>query len=161
MHLFEINQGLRALIEGNLETLVDAETGEVFTAENLENLELARTEKIEGCAVVYKEFVAEADALAAEIKNLQERKRVAENKAEWLKKYLAENLNGEKFSTPKCKISYRKSESVAFDGDVEEMPDEYCKVERKLDKTAVKKALKAGLDVPCCELAVNNNINIK
>ena len=161
MHLFEINQGLRALIEGNLETLVDAETGEVFTAENIENLELARAEKIEGCAVVCKEFVAEADALAAEIKNLQERKRVAENKAECLKKYLAENLNGEKFSTPKCKISYRKSESVAFDGDVEEMPDEYCKVERKLDKTAVKKALKAGLDVPCCELAVNNNINIK
>lgn len=161
MHLFEINQGLRALIEGNLETLVDAETGEVFTAENIENLELARAEKIEGCAVVYKEFVAEADALAAEIKNLQERKRVTENKAEWLKKYLAENLNGEKFNTPKCKISYRKSESVAFDGDIARMPDEYCKVERKLDKTAVKKALKAGLDVPGCELAVNNNINIK
>lgn len=161
MKLYEIEQGLRALIEGTLEKIVDMETGEVFTVDNLENLQLVKEEKLEGCAVVYKELKADAEALATEIKTLQERKNRILKKQEWLADYMAVALNGEKLKTPKCTISYRKSESVELVGELTDVPTEYCRTKVELDKTAVKKALKAGMGVPGCQLVARNNLQIK
>ena len=87
MKLYQINEGLRALLEGQTDRFIDEENGEIFSLENIENLQLARDEKIEGCAVVYKEMTAEAAAIAAEIKNLQKRKEAIEGRAESLKGY--------------------------------------------------------------------------
>ncbi len=161
MKLYEIEQGLRALIEGTLEKIVDMETGEVFTVDNLENLQLVKEEKLEGCAVVYKELKADAEALATEIKTLQERKNRILKKQEWLADYMAMALNGEKLKTPKCTISYRKSESVELTGNIEEVPSEYCKTKVELDKTAVKKAIKEGVEVPGCNLIAKMNMQVK
>lgn len=161
MKLYEIEQGLRALIEGTLEKIVDMETGEVFTVDNLENLQLVKEEKLEGCAVVYKELKADAEALATEIKTLQERKNRILKKQEWLADYMAVALNGEKLKTPKCTISYRKSESVELTGNIEEVPSEYCKTKVELDKTAVKKAIKEGIEVPGCSLIAKMNMQVK
>lgn len=161
MKLYEIEQGLRALIEGTLEKIVDMETGEVFTVDNLENLQLVKEEKLEGCAVVYKELKADAEALATEIKTLQERKNRILKKQEWLADYMAMALNGEKLKTPKCTISYRKSESVELTGNIEEVPSEYCKTKVELDKTAVKKAIKEGIEVPGCNLISKMNMQVK
>lgn len=161
MKLYEIEQGLRALIEGTLEKIVDMETGEVFTVDNLENLQLVKEEKLEGCAVVYKELKADAEALANEIKTLQERKNRILKKQEWLADYMAVALNGEKLKTPKCTISYRKSESVELTGNIEEVPSEYCKTKVELDKTAVKKAIKEGIEVPGCSLIAKMNMQVK
>lgn len=161
MKLYEIEQGLRALIEGTLEKIVDMETGEVFTVDNLENLQLVKEEKLEGCAVVYKELKADAEALATEIKTLQERKNRILKKQEWLADYMAMALNGEKLKTPKCTISYRKSESVELTGNIEEVPSEYCKTKVELDKTAVKKAIKEGIEVPGCSLIAKMNMQVK
>lgn len=161
MKLYEIEQGLRALLEGTLEKIVDMETGEVFTVDNLENLQLVKEEKLEGCAVVYKELKADAEALATEIKTLQERKNRILKKQEWLADYMAVALNGEKLKTPKCTISYRKSESVELTGNIEEVPSEYCKTKVELDKTAVKKAIKEGIEVPGCSLIAKMNMQVK
>lgn len=161
MKLYEIEQGLRALIEGTLEKIVDMETGEVFPVDNLENLQLVKEEKLEGCAVVYKELKADAEALATEIKTLQERKNRILKKQEWLADYMAVALNGEKLKTPKCTISYRKSESVELTGNIEEVPSEYCKTKVELDKTAVKKAIKEGIEVPGCSLIAKMNMQVK
>lgn len=161
MKLYKIEQGLRALIEGTLEKIVDMETGEVFTVDNLENLQLVKEEKLEGCAVVYKELKADAEALANEIKTLQERKNRILKKQEWLADYMAMALNGEKLKTPKCTISYRKSESVELTGNIEEVPSEYCKTKVELDKTAVKKAIKEGIEVPGCSLIAKMNMQVK
>ena len=137
------------------------ETGEVFTVDNLENLQLVKEEKLEGCAVVYKELKADAEALATEIKTLQERKNRILKKQEWLADYMAVALNGEKLKTPKCTISYRKSESVELTGNIEEVPSEYCKTKVELDKTAVKKAIKEGIEVPGCSLIAKMNMQVK
>lgn len=161
MKLYEIEQGLRALIEGTLEKIVDMETGEVFTVDNLENLQLVKEEKLEGCAVVYKELKADAEALANEIKTLQERKARLVKKQDWLADYMAMALNGEKLKTPKCTISYRKSESVELISNIEEVPSEYCKTKVELDKTAVKKAIKEGIEVPGCSLIAKMNMQVK
>ena len=104
MTIYEINNEIM--------NCIDMETGEVIDTEKLNELQMERDAKIENVALWIKELKAEAEAIKNEKQALAERKRVAENKAESLKNWLAYALNGEKFKTSKCSISYRNSESV-------------------------------------------------
>ena len=104
MTIYEINNEIM--------NCIDMETGEVIDTEKLNDLQMDRDAKIENVALWIKELKAEAEAIKNEKQALAERQRVAENKAERLKNWLAYALNGEKFKTAKCSISYRNSESV-------------------------------------------------
>lgn len=104
MSIWEIEQSIMAL--------VDPETGEITDFEALDNLAMARDEKIENLALWIKNLNAEAKAIREEEKNLAERRQKAENKAESLKAYLTQVLNGEKFKTAKTEVSWRESETV-------------------------------------------------
>ena len=99
-------------IDNEIMNCIDMETGEVIDTDKLNELQMERDAKIENVALWIKELKAEAEAIKNEKQALAERKRVAENKAESLKNWLAYALNGEKFKTAKCSISYRNSESV-------------------------------------------------
>ena len=99
-------------IDNEIMNCIDMETGEVIDTEKLNELQMERDAKIENVALWIKELKAEAEAIKNEKQALAERQRVAENKAESLKNWLAYVLNGEKFKTAKCSISYRNSESV-------------------------------------------------
>ena len=94
MTIYEINEGIL--------NCIDPETGEIIDIDKLNELELERDAKIENVACWIKELKAEAEAIKAEKLALAERQRVAENKAESLKKWLAYALQGEKFKTAKC-----------------------------------------------------------
>ena len=99
-------------IDNEIMNCVDMETGEVIDTEKLNELQMERDAKIENVALWIKELKAEAEAIKNEKQALAERQRVAENKAESLKNWLAYALNGEKFTTPECSISYRNRDSV-------------------------------------------------
>ena len=99
-------------IDNEIMSCIDMETGEVIDTEKLNDLQMERDAKIENVALWIKELNAEAEAIKNEKQALAERQRVAENKAESLKNWLAYALNGEKFKTSKCSVSYRNSESV-------------------------------------------------
>lgn len=99
-------------IDNEIMNCIDMETGEVIDTEKLNELQMERDAKIENVALWIKELKAEAEAIKNEKQALADRQRVAENKAESLKNWLAYALNGEKFKTSKCSISYRNSESV-------------------------------------------------
>ena len=99
-------------IDNEIMNCIDMETGEVIDTEKLNELQMERDAKIENVALWIKELKAESEAIKNEKQALAERQRVAENKAESLKNWLAYALNGEKFKTAKCFISYRNSESV-------------------------------------------------
>ena len=99
-------------IDNEIMNCIDMETGEVIDTEKLNELQMERDAKIENVALWIKELKAETEAIKNEKQALAERQRVAENKAESLKNWLAYALNGEKFKTAKCSISYRNSESV-------------------------------------------------
>lgn len=153
MTLYEINDQITAC--------VDIETGEILDQEALRALELAFDEKIEGIALWIKNLLAEAKAIKEEKDNLAARQKTCENKAESLKNYLAFALCGEKFKTPKVSISFRKSESVQVD-DVTKLDDDYLKYAAPtVDKTKVKQALKAGIELQGVQLVTNQNIQIK
>ena len=99
-------------IDNEIMSCIDMETGEVIDTDKLNELQMERDAKIENVACWIKELKAEAEAIKNEKQALADRQRVAENKAESLKNWLAYALNGEKFKTAKCSISYRNSESV-------------------------------------------------
>lgn len=157
MTLFDIN---KAILEFDYE--IDEETGEILNAEDLDALELARDEKIEGVGLWIKNLQAEAEAVKKEKDAMADRQHRLEKKAESLKNYLAWALQGEKFSTPRIAMSWRKSESVLIP-DEALLDDRFVNVTmvKKPDKKLIKDTLKAGREVPGAELVTKQNLQIK
>ncbi len=158
--LYQIN----AQIEQVWSAAVDPETGEIISeeaAQAVEQLTMAREDKIENLALYYKNLTAEAKALKNEKLALEARQSAAEKKAESIKKYLASSLNGEKYKSEKVAISWRKSESVSVDENAF-LPDDYMTFKEPVPNlTALKKALKAGEKIDGATLISSNNIQIK
>ena len=154
MTLYEIEQSILDCVN---------EDGEVVDIERLNELEMARDQKISNIACLVKDCKAEADAIREEKKNLDKRLAVAENRAESLKNFLRVYLNGEKFKDGRCSISYRKSTSTKIDAelDVNTLPDEYKRVKIEADKTAIKNALDAGIEIEGCTLVEKTSVIIK
>lgn len=159
MKLYEIDSAIYECI--------DAETGEIIDVDKLNNLMMERDAKIEGVACWIKDLKAEAEALKKEKQALADRQRVAEGKAESLKKWLAYALDGEKFKTPKCAISFRKTESVEVTDEglnnlmLKGHDDLLTYKAPEPNKTAIKQALKDGLNVPGIQLVQNVSTIIK
>lgn len=152
--LYEIDNGI-------LECL-DFETGEVIDPERLENLQMERSAKIEGVACWIKNLQADSLAYAAEMAAFAERKRKADAKVESLKKWLAMALDGQKFNTARCEVSFRKSTKLeVLDADM--IPKKYLAktVTVKPDANAIKALLKEGKKVKGCCLVENQNVQIK
>ena len=158
MTIYEIDQ---AIME-----CVDLETGEIIDTEQLDKLQMEREKKLENVACWIKDLKAEAEALKNEKQALAERQKVAENKAESLKKWLEYALQGEKFKTPKCAISFRKSEAVEVtDEGLNNLMKEHDELltykTPEPNKTAIKQALKDGLNVAGVQLVQNTSTIIK
>jgi hypothetical protein len=151
-------------IESAILNCVDPETGEILDEAQLDALQMERTGKIENLLLWIKNLNAESKAIREEEKSLAERRKAAENKAERLTTYVQSILNGEKFSTPRVAVSYRKSEAVVVD-DMKEMmwaADDYLTFkDPEPNKTKIKLALKQGVNVPGCHLEERHNMTIK
>lgn len=153
MKLYEINEQILACI--------DTETGEVIDPEKLNDLQIAKDEKIENLALWYKDLLAEANALKEEKETFAAREKAAKNKAESIKNYLSYVLNGENFKTTKCALSFRKSEKTVID-DIYSIPENFLKyLEPKADLAEIKKAIKNGQEIQGAHLEETQNIQIK
>lgn len=153
MKLYEINDAI-------LECL-DEETGEIIDFEKFEQLQIEKSAKIESLALWYKNELADAEALKKEKEIFAQREKVAKNKAEQLKQRLDYELAGDTFKTDKVLISYRKSVSVFVDEGAE-LPEKYLTFKQpEPNKTAIKDALKSGIEIHGCSLSENQNIQIK
>ena len=154
-------------IDNEIMNCIDMETGEVIDTDKLNELQMERDEKIENVALWIKELKAESEAIKNEKQALAERQRVAENKAESLKNWLAYALNGEKFKTAKCSISYRNSESVevteeGLDALMREHEDLLTYKAPEPNKKAIKDAIKNdGLTVAGVQLVQKTSTIIK
>lgn len=161
MTLYEIDKQLQDLIE----QAVDPETGELAegTEQALADLEMQRAEKVENIALFVKNLKADAAAIREEEKALAARRQSAERKAERLQNYLMFALEGQKFNTARVTISYRHSQRVVLaENRLADVPEEYLRYkEPELDKTAVKKAILSGIEVPGCALEDNTALLIK
>lgn len=160
MKLYEIDH---AIME-----CVDSETGEIVDFDKLNALTMARGKKLEGVGIAIKNLTAEAKALREEEKNLAERRKVLERKAEGYKEWLANVLNGDKFETSKIKCSFRKSSRVdvnenefsawAISHDREEL---LIFAVPKPNKTKLKEVILSGEEIPGVIIEDTNSLTVK
>ena len=149
-------------IDNEIVSCVDMETGEIVDEERLEALEMEREKKIEAIILWRKDLLAEASAVKTEAQALSKRAKVCENKAEQLKKYVERALDGEKFKTERCQVSYRKSSRVVID-DVKLLPVEVWKElsEDWISKTKIKEMIEAGKECTGAHIDETPGIIIK
>lgn len=145
---------------------VDRETGEVDDEllAKLDELEMARDHKIEQIACYIKTLKANAAAVKVEKDMLAKRQKAYENKAEGLSRYLSRYLNGQKFTSARCEVSFRKSTRVEMDPGVNilSIPSDYLRFkDPELDKTKAAAALKAGETIEGLHLEESQSMTIK
>lgn len=140
----------------------DPETGELLNVLEWDKLNMAYEEKVENIACFIKNLTSDIADFKAEEANLAARRKTLERKAEFLKRLLLDNMDGQKFSTVKCAVSFRKSEAVQVD-DVNHIPAEMLRIKTTYepDKTAIKVAIKSGREINGCKLVENTSIQIK
>lgn len=172
MKLYEINEALESILSNYLyfgDSMVDAETGEVLdndaaalVIKELNDLKMAKDEKHENLACWVKGMDADIVAMKNEEKNLATRRKALENKRERIFNFLYEDLNGEKLTSPRVKVSYRKTQSVDI-LDMSAIPDSYIRTKtiEEPDKVAIKDAYKAGEQIPGTVLVERMSMSIK
>lgn len=111
MTLFEIDAAIMTAIAHG----IDPETGEITNLDELMGLQMDRERKIENIACLVKNLKADVKAMKEEAQTLTERRRVVENKVARLEAVLDEALDGQKFSTSRCVVSFRNSKAVEVD----------------------------------------------
>lgn len=101
MKLYELAVQFR-----ELQDMLEDENVDVEVIQNtLEGIEFEFTEKVENIAKLIKGLEAEEKAIKEEEERLSKRRKALENKREWLKQYLMENMQ---------KVVKRKSENKPF-----------------------------------------------
>ena len=159
MKIYEIPSTLRDLLD-RLDA--DPDTGEVDGDALAAYAEYqgAATEKLEATACYVRELEAEAEAIKAEEDRLAKRRKALENKSSRLKTYMMPALEA---MGGKVKASVRigKSQAVTV-FDLDALPDAFKRVVTKVDpdKVALKKALKAGEDIPGAALEDRQSVVI-
>lgn len=149
-------------IDQEIMQCLDMETGEIIDPERLSALQMERTSKLENVALWIKNLQADANAYKAEKEAFAEREKKALAKVDSLKKWLAMACDGQKFTTWRCAVTFRKSEKVEI-LDETKIPQELLKATCIVqpDKAAIKEALRAGEVIEGCTLVTNMNPIIK
>lgn len=148
-------------IDSAIMDCVDEETGEIIDLEKLEALNIERDKKVEVIALAVKNYAAEAKAIKEEEEKLAKRRRSCENAVQRCKDYLSHALDGEKLKTARVSVFYKSSESVTID-DLGSLSEEYIRIsEPQADKTAIKKAIKAGKEVAGAHLETSKSVIVR
>lgn len=170
MKLYELTTSLVQLWEG-ASSVLDGASDEAeqakalsYLEEQLKTMEGTHAEKCVNVACLIKNTEAEAEAIKNEEKKLSERRKSAERKAEWLRAYLAGNMQeGVPIKDARAVLTWRKSTSVEVGCKPEELPEilRRTKTIVEADKTAIKTCLENGQEVAGCQLVQKFNLQIK
>ena len=107
-----------------------------------------------------KDLRADADALKKEEQSLAQRRKTVENKAKSLKDWLFMALEGDKFKTPRCAVSYRHSRAVEVP-DIRKLAPDYIDYTPKPKKKDIKHMLESGFPVEGAQLVDRLSVIIK
>lgn len=111
MTLYEIDTAILAAIAHG----TDPETGEINNLDELMGLQMERDQKIENTACLVKNLKADVKAMKEEVKTITERRWTLEKNIAWLESMLDASLDGQKFSSPRCAVTFRNSKAVEVD----------------------------------------------
>ena len=143
MNLYEIANELKAIENSGLE-------GQCLT-DTLEGVEMAFNQKAENLIKHTKNVEQSVNALDAEIKRLQARKKAKQNHIDQLKDYLRTNMEASGIDKIECDlftITLRQSggQKLVLESE-NSVPQSYWRVVEQIDKTAIKNDLLMGVEV--------------
>lgn len=158
MTLYEMTDTVRTLYElmeaGEIDEQTFADTVEAIGADD----------KLEGYCQVIKQLKAEAEMFAAEAARLTERKKAIEANAERMRGAVIAYMSAAGQTKAKAgtfSVSIGSTESVEI-LDSAAIPAEYMTQPAPTpSKTAIKDALKAGVDIAGARLAVGTRLTIR
>lgn len=120
-----------------------------------------REEKLDGCCAYVKNLRAHADAIAEEIRRLQEKQQRIEKTRERFITYMGNCLGkGAIWRSTLHSLSWRKSESVEVESE-ENIPLGYFRVKTEPDKAKLKDALKSGEEIRGVKLCSRDNLQVR
>lgn len=126
--------------------------------------------ELEDKAVNVAKFLRNMEAMAEAIKNAEEamakRRKALENRAQWLKYYLKDNMERTGITEIECpyfKLSVQNNLPAVHVIDEDAVPAEFKEqvVSWKIDKAAIRKAVQAGRNVAGVSLANGKRLVIK
>ncbi len=166
MTLYEIDSAIMTAIAHG----IDPETGEITNLDELMGLQMDRDRKIENIACLVKNLKADVKAMKEEAQTLTDRRRVVENKVARLEAVLDEALDGQKFQTPRCVVSFRNTKAVEVE-DLDAVLKWACKECREdefirykapeINKSNLGTYLKSGADVPGARIVERRSLAVK
>jgi len=145
MKLYEITNEYATLLEEALQ-YASENNGEIPAelSDAMDLLELEKDKKLDTLIRMYKNECSIASAIEVEIKSLKERMKSHDNKSEWIKRYIRDNIQeGEKKEFSCGKIGWRKSSSVEI-VDESKLPESVFVVIREASKTKIKELINSG-----------------
>ena len=156
MQLYELTE-----IYLNLKDM-DIEEGDLNAA--LENIDDEIETKADNIAKVLRDFDGDIEALKSEEERLAKKRKAIENRQKKLKEYLQNAmlvLDKRKFKTDLFSFNIQKNAPSLKILDESKIPEDYYKIEKKLNKNDLKEAVKNGLFEDAAELVQTESLRIR
>lgn len=141
---------------------MDIEEGDLNSA--LENIDDEIETKAENIAKVLRDFDGDIEALKSEEERLAKKRKAIENRQKQLKEYLQNAmlvLGKRKFKTDLFSFNIQKNAPSLKILDESKIPEDYYKIEKKLNKNDLKEAVKNGLFEDAAELVQTESLRIR
>lgn len=162
--LFALAAEYRALAE----KLADMECDPQVIADTLEGESGALETKAANVVMVARSLEALAGAIKAEEESMAARRKALDKRAGWLREYVLQSMQAcgmQKIEAPQFRISVRANPEAVDVFDAAQVPAAFMRQPEPpppaIDKTAIKKALAAGQDVPGARLVRGHRLEIK
>ncbi len=134
--------------------------------DTLEALSGELEDKAINVAKFFRNMEAAAEAIKSAEADMAKRRKTLENRVQWLKNYIKENMEVCGISDIECphfKISVQKNPAVVNILDENAIPAQFKEqvTSWKIDKAAIKEAIKSGSVVPGTELVNGTRLAVK
>ena len=157
MNLYELSLAFQDVQNMDLDPEVMKDT--------LDSINDAIENKAENIAKLIRNLESDVSAFKTEEDRLKTKRQSAENKVEWLKAYLEDNmkLTGKtKFKSGMFNFSIQKNPKSVNIFNESILPDEFLIPQPpKVDKTSLKELLKNGVEIPGAELKQTESLRIR
>ena len=130
----------------------------------LENIDDEIETKADNIAKVLRDFDGDIEALKSEEERLAKKRKAIENRQKQLKGYLQNAmlvLDKRKFKTDLFSFNIQKNAPSLKILDESKIPEDYYKIEKKLNKNDLKEAVKNGLFEDAAELVQTESLRIR
>lgn len=147
--------------------LADMELDEQTLRDTLESIAFPVEQKAVQVAAFVRNLEATAEQIKQAEKQMADRRKAMESRAEHIKRYLLDNMQAcgmSKIEHPLFKIAVRQNPESVLIEDERQIPSDYLReipAKYEPDRTLMKKAMQGGYEIPGAKLTRTLRLDIK